>query len=291
MSFWNEIYNSCCNIFASNPLLIVLMIVIPPILFYIYCLYYKKTDELVEEFKQFEGFKFSHKIEVVPENETIDRSKNSHFILYGSTGSGKTSFLKHFLTKNIINDFLVFGRDPKEWEKDVFIDVHNFGKINIDNIENKTIILDDAGAYTNLKKNVEDFFRNGRHNNIQVIYLAHYAKDVLPIVRENITRIFITLNNQDSFFENIIQTYCIRDKNILNKWQSYKQQNEYGIIELDTRNNNFKIYNSKYNIIFNSNENTKFDPSDYVKYDSYFFKGELYNDMKLFFRRNVRSDN
>ena len=58
-------------------------------------------------------------------------------------------------------------------------------KVNIDNIKNKTIILDDAGAYTNLKKNVEDFFRNGRHNNIQVIYLAHYAKDVLPIVRQN----------------------------------------------------------------------------------------------------------
>ena len=105
----------------------------------------------------------------------------------------------------------------------------------------KLIILDDAGAYTNLKKNVEDFFRNGRHNNIQVIYPAHFAKDVLPVVRENVTRMFITLINQDSYF----QTYCIRDKNILNKWQNYRQQNEYGIIQLETRNNSYKIYNSK----------------------------------------------
>ena len=54
------------------------------------------------------------------------------------------------------------------------------------NINNKTIILDDLGAFKNLKTIVEDFFRNGSHNNLQIIYLAHYAKDVLPIVRENI---------------------------------------------------------------------------------------------------------
>ena len=36
-------------------------------------------------------------------------------------------------------------------------------------IRNKTIILDDAGAYTNLKKIVEVFVWNGIDNNVQVI--------------------------------------------------------------------------------------------------------------------------
>ena len=98
MVFWNQIYNSCCSVCASNPLLIVLMIVIPPILFY-FIVYIIRKNELVDEFKQFEGFKFSHKTEKVPESEIIDRSKNSHFILYGSTGSGKLLFWNIFNKK------------------------------------------------------------------------------------------------------------------------------------------------------------------------------------------------
>ena len=78
-------------------------------------------------------------------------------------------------------------------------------KIGIESLANKTNILDDAGAFKQLRTKVEDLFRFGRHNNIQVIYLAHYAKDVLPIVRENCFKLYITINNPDSFFETIIQ--------------------------------------------------------------------------------------
>ena len=108
------------------------------------------------------------------------------------------------------DEFIVFGRDSRKWDKNNYIPVKNFQNIDTDKFKNKTVYLDDTGAYTNLRKIIEDFFGSGRHNNIQVIYIAHYAKDVLPIVRENITRKFIALNNQYSFFENIIQTYCIR---------------------------------------------------------------------------------
>ena len=54
----------------------------------------------------------------------------------------------------------------------------------IESLANKTINLDDTGAYKNLKTKVEDLVRYGRHHNIHVIYLAHYAKHVFPIVRE-----------------------------------------------------------------------------------------------------------
>ena len=63
-----------------------------------------------------------------------------------------------------------------------------------------------------LKQEVEVLFRFGRHHNKQVIYLAHYAKDVLPVVRENCFKLFITINNPDTF-ETIVSTYNIKEPN------------------------------------------------------------------------------
>ena len=147
---------------------------------------------------------------------------------------------------------------------------------------NKIVILDDAGAYMSLKTKVEDLFRYGRHHQIQVIYLAHYAKDVLPIVRENCHKIFLTINNPDNFFESIVQTYAIAPakadpvKDGLN-WKYYRDQLEYGIIELDTRSQKYKVLNHKYNLIYDSSKRSKWSPEQLVAYESYFFTGDEYN--------------
>ena len=117
-----------------------------------------------------------------------------HFLIFGSRGSGKTSFLKHYLDQTK-SDYLVFGRDENEFP-DNYIPLLQLEKN--ESLANKTPNLDNAGAYKSLKTKVEDLFRFGRHHNIQVIYLAHYA-NVLPIVRENCFKIFITINNPDKF--------------------------------------------------------------------------------------------
>ena len=97
-------------------------------------------------------------------------------------------------------------------------------KIKIESLADKTVILGDAGAYKNPKTKVEDLFRFGRHPNFQVIYLEHSAKDVLPAVRENCVKLYITINNPDKFFETSIKTYSIRDSqdssSFLNELQS-----------------------------------------------------------------------
>ena len=74
----------------------------------------------------------------------------------------------------------------------IYLLLLNLEKVSIEQLENKTIILNDAGEYKQLKTKTEDLFRFGRHENIQVFYSAHYAKDVLPVVRENSTKIYIT---------------------------------------------------------------------------------------------------
>ena len=103
-------------------------------------------------------------------------------LIYGSSASGKTSFLKHYLTQIVElrkRSYVVFGRDEKEFPASNFVPFLQLEKISFESLANKTVILDDAGAYKSLKTKVEGLFRFGRHHGIQVIYLAHYAKDVL----------------------------------------------------------------------------------------------------------------
>ena len=159
----------------------------------------------------------------------MDSHTNCHMLIYSTSGSGKTSFLKYYLDQTKTN-FIVFGRDEKEC-KDNYIPLLQLEKIEIESLAKRTTILDDAGAYRNLKTKVEDIFRFGRHHNVQVIYLAHYAKDVLPVVRENCFKLFITINSPDSFFETIIQTYSIKEL----RWKQCRDQLEIDVIEFDTR--------------------------------------------------------
>ena len=165
-------------------------------------------------------------------------------LIYGNSATGKTSFLKHYLTQ-IQRSYVVFGRDEKEFPTSNFVPLLQLEKIGIESLANKTVILDDAGAYKGLKTKVEDLFRFGRRHGIQVIYLAHYAKDVLPVVKENCFKIYITINNPDNFFETIIQTYSIKDASIPHRWKYFRDQLEFGIIEFDTRSQKYKVLNNK----------------------------------------------
>ena len=114
-----------------------------------------------------------------------------------------------------------------------------------------------------------------------MIYLAHYAKDVLPVVRENCFKIFITINNPDNSFETIIQTYSIKDPGFLLRWKYFRDQLVFGIIEFDTRSQKCKVLNNKYNIIYDSSKRNKCRPEDYVAYESFFLTGDEYNKLKV----------
>ena len=255
-------------------LCVIFIIILWVYWYYIKPNYYKK---LYQKLKQFKGFKYSHLTNKEEEQELTppNTSTNSHFLIYGTSGSGKTSFLKYYLDQTKTN-LIVFGRDETEF-KDNYIPLLQLENIEIEEIANRTIILDDAGAFKQLRTKVEDLFRFGRHNNIQVIYLAHYAKDVLPIVRENCFKLYITINNPDSFFETIIQTYSTKEL----RWKQYRSQLEFGVIEFDTRSQKYKILNQKYQLIYDTTK-LKWSPEDYVKYESYFFTGEEYNKLKIF---------
>ena len=91
---------------------------------------------------------------------------------------------------------------------------------------------------------------------------------------------FITVDNPDSFFETITNTYSIKDL----KWKQYRDQLEFGIIEFDTRSQKYKILNHKHQVVYDTTKHT-WSPEDYVCYESYFFTGDDYNRHKIFWRK------
>ena len=283
----------------TNPMFIVCLIIFIGIIVVIYWNYIRPRQfkTIYKKLLQFAGFKYSHltnqerdqeKKESHEESPSHNNShcnahSNSHFIIYGSSGSGKTSFLKHYLAHTKKSIYIVFGRDEREFPSQNFVPLLQLEKVGIESLANKIVVLDDAGAYKNLKIKVEDLFRFGRHLGIQVIYLAHYAKDVLPIVRENCFKRYLTINNPDNFFESIVQTYglasAVRDGF---NWKYYRDQLEYDIIEFDTRSQKYKVLNNKYNLTYDSSKRSKWGPEQLVAYESYFFTGDEYNRLKIF---------
>ena len=282
----------------TNPMFIVCLILFIGIIVVIYWNYIRPRQfkTIYKKLLQFAGFKYSHltnqERESCHEQEAIgeiphsNNSRcNAHFIIYGSSGSGKTSFLKHYLaqrphdkSRDSSRTYVVFGRDEREFPSQHFVPLLQLEKVSIEQLANKTVILDDAGAYKNLRLKVVDLFRFGRHMGIQVIYLAHYAKDVLPIVSENCHKLFLTYNNPDNFFESIVQTYSIKEL----VWKYYRDLLEYGIIEFDTRSQKYKVLNNKYKLIYDSSKRSKWGPEQLVAYESYFFTGDEYNRLKIF---------
>ena len=276
----------------TNPTFIIYLIIIIVIIVVIYWNYIRPMffKKIYKKLLQFDGFKYTHltnqegeaTIETSHSNMHEATHSNMHFIIYGSSGSGKTSFLKHYLAQ-VPRFYVVFGRDEREFPSQNFVPLLQLEKVNIELLANKIVVLDDAGAYKNLKTKVEDLFRYGRHLNIVVIYLAHYAKDVLPVVRENCFKIYLTINNPDNFFESIVQTYGFKDaiRDGFN-WKYYRDQLEFGIIEFDTRSQKYKVLNNKYKLIYDSSKRSEWSPEDYVAYESYFFTGDEYNKLKIF---------
>ena len=71
-------------------------------------------------------------------------------MVYGSSGSGTTRI---FETKY---EYVVFHRDSTEFNEQNFVDLLQLEKVEIDQLENKTFILDDAAAFKQLKTKVEE---------------------------------------------------------------------------------------------------------------------------------------
>ena len=170
---------------------------------------------------------------------------NNHFIVYGASGSGKTHFIKSYI-KN--KDITVFCKDQSEWKlitNNIYSqnDLHMLKDVTT--FINKIVILDDLGNHLK-QKDLSELFTFGRHNNTLVIVLAHKAKDVDNKIRSNINSIYITVNNNRIFFDEIKKTYLYPFD--LSQYGNL----EYGIIKVDLLKNNYQVYDKDFNLFYDS---------------------------------------
>ena len=126
---------------------------------------------------------------------------------------------------------MVLSKHNQKWTPEKIADMVDFEKELILTINQIHQLI--AGAYKLLKG---FFFRNGRHNNVQAVNLAHYEKEVLSVVRESIFQLFITLNNPKIFFQKLIETFFFPR-------ETSRNQYEFRIRDLNTGSTTFKILN------------------------------------------------
>ena len=154
----------------------------------------RQFKTIYKKLLQFAGFKYSHLTNQEREQEIKESREesphnnshcNAHFIIDGSSGSGKTSFSKHYLaqrphdkSRDSSRTYVVFGRDEREFPSQNFVPLLQLEKVSIEQLANKTVILDDAVAYKSLKTKVEDLFRFGCIGIIlNLIIIKNYTKN------------------------------------------------------------------------------------------------------------------
>ena len=273
--------------FLTNHILLIFVIGIILIIWSIIIVKYVSShpyQHLLNEFNNFKGFPLKN----IPLNnndngelrpKAINRSENSHMLVYGQSGSGKTTFIKHYI-KNI-DKFIIFTLSMDDWEnKENIFDLSSFPNLinNIDQINSYTIVIDDAGNNKELKELVSKLFTIGRHHNIQVIYVAHDVVDINPKSRGNIQEIYVTIANTSEFFSRLEKVFNIKINST-----HYKKLFKYGLLKINLITEDISVYNSNFELVNpNLNTNLSFDPSKYITNDSYFFKGETFNKLKLF---------
>ena len=76
-------------LFNNYAILILLFTIFIIALFVMYIHYKCEPDKLISEFKNFKSFRTNHYSQSKPQLECVDKSKNSHFLVYGASGSGK----------------------------------------------------------------------------------------------------------------------------------------------------------------------------------------------------------
>ena len=111
------------------PMFVIICITVIVIIFIIYWYYTRPNwyKKIYKKLLQFEGFKYSNLTNQEQQGEALTQpvsNTNCHMLIYGSSSSGKTSFLKYYLSRvaELRNSsYVVFGRDEGEFPASNFV--------------------------------------------------------------------------------------------------------------------------------------------------------------------------
>jgi hypothetical protein len=259
-------------VLKNNILKIVLIIVVFFFIFYVifYFNFYipkpiQEIKENVEIASHFNGFPIKHtyqNLKVSSNNNkqsTIDKT-DRHLIIYGGTETGKTTFVKKYIEKHYNkNSVYIYCKDTDEWKG--FSNVYEGTTESLGDLENmetfkgtpenrSLIILDDMGNLIP-QKTVSSIYTKGRHYYIQIIVLAHKAKDVDNKIRDNVRNIYCTTMNNVAFFKELCDAYVFKLP-----LENYRGV-EFGMIEINLIKDFYIVYDKDMNIYYDSRINIK----------------------------------
>ena len=148
-----------------------------------------------------------------------------HTIVYGGTGTGKTYFIRQYLTLYSVQDqdenqnqdqnqdqaknIVIVCQDDRDWidpESNKFYtgfnkcDINMITKNNMHKFQNWVIVLDDMGD--RLNKDIGYYFTEGRHYSIQMIVMCHKPAQIINTARMSFYTIYLTTYNGPDLFKN-----------------------------------------------------------------------------------------
>ena len=254
----------------NNILKLALLIIVCFVIFYASCYFnfwipkpIKLITETVEIASQFQGYPISREPIDLKVNSNIERTIDKtdyHLIIYGASTTGKTMFTKRYIDKHYNKDNVyIYCKDLDEWTG--FPNLYEGTETSLqvlDNMDgfkgtatNRTvIILDDMGNLIP-QKTVSSIYTKGRHYYIQIIVLAHKAKDVDNKIRDNIRTIYCTTVNSAAYFRELSEAYMFKCP--LEKYKSV----EYGMIEINLIKDFYIVYDKDTNVHYDSRTSTK----------------------------------
>ena len=139
-------------------------------------------------------------------------------------------------------------------------DMNMITKNNMQKFRNCVIVLDDMGD--KLNKDIDYYFTEGRHYNIQMIVMCHKPAQINNTARMSCDTIYLTTYNGSDLFKNFNEIYkCEHDfckiinelnSNHYNRTDGMSDELRYGIIKYNKKENTFIIINSNRTMIYDS---------------------------------------
>ena len=322
------------NKFESKYYFLIFLIV-SLIIIYFYNKYNNEySDKYIKNMNEFKGFgKIDSTVDTVESHDIFDvnRDTNSHVVIIGATDTGKTHFIRHQL-RNTTEPVLILCNYADDWgdlkdKQNIKIESLSTKGLNERNatvipnlyneLKDKIVIIDDAGTTDkangnlNVKTLIDKILTQGRHDKIQLVFMAHYPKDVAPKTRMNVNTVIIPRKNNESLFKSTAEVYSLpkgisshrnpaggvvirsilaRKTIILDELYNVIPENEVVNSEYEklvkmmnadcvTNFNNRKLITEKMNFILRENKIYKEDQVNLFTFPFYY--NELRKDLKL----------
>ena len=166
-------------------------------------------------------------------------------------------------------NIVIVCKDDRDWinpETNKFYtgfnkcDMNMITKNNMQKFRNCVIVLDDMGD--KLNKDIDYYFTEGRHYNIQMIVMCHKPAQINNTARMSCDTIYLTTYNGSDLFKNFNEIYkCEHDfskiinelnSNHYNRTDGMSDELRYGIIKYNKKENTFIIINSNRTMIYDS---------------------------------------